>query len=182
MKKIDKRGFALIETLIVSIVVAGILTYIFIQFSTLKRNYNISFKYDTVEGLFSLQDIENYINTLSDETKQEYIINTVNNKGYLQIYLENDEYIDNVEGAFSLFNAGASADNYAIKLFSTLEIEKFIIIPSNYDLNNLDLVPDIMKYLKIIKKKPSDRYRIIAKYKNNSIASYIIDLEVTQNE
>ena len=66
MKKIDKRGFALIETLIVSIVVAGILTYIFIQFSTLKRNYNISFKYDTVDVLFSLQDIENYITTLSD--------------------------------------------------------------------------------------------------------------------
>ena len=178
MKKNNKKGFALIETLIVSIAVAAILTYIFIQFSTLKRNYNTAFKYDTVEGLYSLQDVVTYIESLPSETKQGYIIDTIQNKEYLHIYLDNDEYIDNVENSFSIFNAGSSTDNYAVKLFSTLEMEQLIVINSDYELNNLDLEADIIKYLKNKKRKSGNFYRIIAKYKDGSIASYLIDIEV----
>ena len=49
MNKINNKGFVLAETLIVTSFVAGVLLYLFIQFSNLNKNYNNSFKYNTIE-------------------------------------------------------------------------------------------------------------------------------------
>lgn len=60
MKKNKNSGFMLIETLLVSTFVLGAMTYIIIQFSALKRSYNNSFNYNTVLGLYGIQNIHEY--------------------------------------------------------------------------------------------------------------------------
>lgn len=61
MKKNNRMGFMLIETLLVSTFVLGVLTYLYVQFSALKRNYDDDFKYDTVPGLYGVRNINQYI-------------------------------------------------------------------------------------------------------------------------
>ena len=60
-KKNLNKGFVLVETLIVTTFVAGVLVYLFIQFSNLSQNYEESYKYNTVENLYSLRNIRNFI-------------------------------------------------------------------------------------------------------------------------
>ena len=61
MKKNKNSGFMLIETLLVSTFVLGVLTYLFLQFSALKRSYDDNFKYNTVPSLYGVKNINQYI-------------------------------------------------------------------------------------------------------------------------
>ena len=60
MKKNSNKGFVLAETLIVTTFVAGILFFMFVQFTSLSKNYNDSYKYNTVEDLYALRNIRDY--------------------------------------------------------------------------------------------------------------------------
>ena len=55
------KGFMLIETLITSTIVLGALIFLFIQFSSVKRTYENSFKYNTIPGLYKAKEIANFI-------------------------------------------------------------------------------------------------------------------------
>ncbi len=60
MKK-NNKGFLLAEVFIVSGFVLGVLVYMFIQINSIIKNYNRSFSYDTVEGLYMTNEVINYI-------------------------------------------------------------------------------------------------------------------------
>lgn len=61
MKKNNRMGFMLIETLLVSTFVLGVLTYLYVQFGAMKRSYDDDFKYDTVPGLYGVKNINQHI-------------------------------------------------------------------------------------------------------------------------
>ena len=61
MKKRNK-GFMLIETLVVSTFIISTLIYLYVQFTNLKKSYDISFRYDTIPGLYSAKEIDKFIN------------------------------------------------------------------------------------------------------------------------
>lgn len=63
MKK-NRKGFTLIETLLVSTFVIGVLVYLFVQFSNIKKNYDISFERDTIPSLYYVQNIGSYLETV----------------------------------------------------------------------------------------------------------------------
>lgn len=60
MKKCNK-GFMLLETLIVSTFILGTLVFLYVQFSAVKRSYDISFRYNTVPGLYYAKEIESFL-------------------------------------------------------------------------------------------------------------------------
>ena len=51
----------LLETLIVSVSISGILIYLYMQFSTVNDSYHKSFKYNSVESLYKNADIKENI-------------------------------------------------------------------------------------------------------------------------
>lgn len=67
MKK-NNKGFMLAEVFIVSSFVLGVLVYMFIQINSIMKNYNRSFSYDTVQGLYVTNEVRKYIN-LTDSDK-----------------------------------------------------------------------------------------------------------------
>lgn len=174
MLKKDKRGFALAETLIVSVVVAGILIYIFIQFSSLKRSYNTSFKYNTVNGLYALEDVANYIKKVEENNMElinGYLINEIDNQQYILITKNGEEYEDNVESYETVFS-----DAYATELFNQLEIKQLIITKENLsELDDSDFDESIKQFIKRIKyDKDTNNYRLIAKFEDNTLANLVI--------
>ena len=119
MKKRDNKGFMLAETLIVTVFVAGVLIFLYIQFSNLSNSYDQSFQYNTVEGLYALEDVKKYIET--DSSIKKYINSNIDSLGYIDI-TNCDKFTD---------------ENYCLKLFELENIDKIIITHNSINFEKL---------------------------------------------
>ncbi len=162
MKK-NSKAFALVETLIVSTIIASILIYMFVQFNKLDENYNESFRYNDVDDLYKLDSIKEYINSLDNES----IINIgskINNDDMI-VMNKNDDTYTNIE----------YLDNQ-IDLLANLDIKTLVLTKA--DINNVD-TSSLSKTLKNMIKKidnKSDNYRIIAEFNNGECATITVNL------
>ena len=159
-----KDGFALIETLIVSTIIAAILVYIFVQFNHVNKSYDDNFKYNDVDDLYKLDDIKGYINYLN-ATSITNIINKIDNDRIIFMNKENDTYSD----ISYLDNQGDLLDNLGIKTF----------VLTKADINNVDtssLSQNLKDMIKKIDNK-SDNYRLMAEFDNGACATITVSLE-----
>ena len=153
MKKINDLGFMLAETLVVTTFVAGVLIYLFIQLTTLSENYNTSYKYNTVENLYSLKNIRDYI--MSDNIAIDAINNGVN-----------DNYIDITDCNIFLH------EDYCLKLFELENIESIYISKNDFDkqiFSNIET--DFNNFVNKINAEGTEKYRILAKFNNSTYAT-----------
>lgn len=166
MKKIKKNGFMLIETLLVSTFVLGVLTYIFLHFSALNRSYEDSFKYNTVPALYGAKNINQLIVVSSayDTLKNQV---QANNLGYIQFEC-----------------TIVSNTSTCINLFNDLNVEKVyfvndLVFKDNVNTNNAIFSNDNELYhfaRKIGYSEDSKDYRLIVKYNDNTFATIAITL------
>ena len=162
MKK-NSKAFALIETLIVSIVVSTILIYIYVQYSNLQNNYDESFRYNDVDNLYQLREIKEYINSRLDTYKND-ILNEINTNSVFIISKENLE-----------FN---NASNYDSIIFNNLNIKTLIITKAEViDIDTTNLSNNVKNMLKRVNNKSSN-HRLIAEYEDGSVATMTFKLEV----
>ena len=159
MIKNNNKGFVITEVLILSTVILGVLTLMYVQFKSVNRSYQYSFKYDTVEGLYLANNIVNYINDGNYDNLVEQV--NSNPKGYIDITectIENSNLI-----------------SYCNSLFQKSEIEKILFTKENLiDLkrNISDFDNDMQNYIKQIKTLNDEKdYRIIVKYKDGSFTT-----------
>ncbi len=107
MKKINNKGFLLVETMVVATFCVTILVMLFLQFKNIVNIYNNSYKYNTVDGIYSLGVAKKYIAqrnfgtalNLSDTTSYKWIYkygsancsnyNTTANKNFCKQMIEN---------------------------------------------------------------------------------------------
>ena len=108
----------LIETLIVTTFVSGVLIFLFTQLVTLRNNYDNSYKYNTVEELYSLRNIK------------DYLLTDVNSLNAIKTKVDEDGYIEITD--CSMF----SEINYCLKLFELENIKK-IFVTENYVYKNI---------------------------------------------
>lgn len=144
----------LAETLIVTTFVAGVLIFIFIQFTNLSKNYNDSYQYNTVEGLYALRNIREYI--LTDSAILTQIENSVTEDKYLEIT-----------------NCTNFTDkDYCLKLIELENINK-IFISTNYINKDLfyNFDESFKKFINKINSEDSEKYRLIAEFNNSTYAT-----------
>jgi len=101
MKK-NNRGFTLVETLVVSSFIVGILIFLFAQFSKLKKSYDASFEYNTIPSLYKAKNINRYVlssgaDTLVDELEK-------NNIGFIDITECPMDYLEKIDYCSQLFS------------------------------------------------------------------------------
>lgn len=158
-----KDGFALVETLIVSTIIAAILVYIFVQFNNVNRSYGDSFKYNDVDDLYKLDSIKGYINSL-DTTSVTNITTKIDSDGIIVISKDDDTY-SNIE----------YLDNQS-DLLNNLGINTLVLTKA--DINNVDtssLSQNLKDMIKKINNK-SDNYRIMAEFDNENCATITVNL------
>lgn len=163
MKKNKQKGFMLVETLVVTTFISGVFLFLFIQFNNLNKSYKYSFKYDSVEGLYALDDVVDYLN---DESLF---------KSNLATSLSDDNYIKLSNCSSNLF----SSVEYCNKLFELEEIREAIIVKKDYEINSTDSISEnIKEYLNKVNKKNRNNYNylIIIELLNDNIVSKYIDL------
>lgn len=154
MKK-NNKGFMLVEALVMSMVVIGTLTFMYIQFQNISRSYEKSFNYNTITDLYITNEIKDYLidNDLLDTYKDKVtgssakyiIINDITDssfkmlkfKGQVKTILLTDESLSGLKG----------------KKTNTLS-EKF---------------NDFINYLKVDKEE--GKYRLLIEFNDDTFAS-----------
>lgn len=161
MKKNLKKGFVLAETVGVSMLVIGTLTFIYVQFVNITKSYDISFKYDNVDKLYAVDNIKSYIATEDLST----IRNLVNTNGFADISTCPVDYFIN--------------SAYCDLLFSKLEVKKVLIISKDLDLlksssilNNTstEYSQQLKNYVNYIKNQ-NECERIVVEFNDNTFAN-----------
>ena len=153
MKKNDK-GFMLVETLIVTVFVAGVLIYLYVQFSNLSIAYDQSYIYNNVESLYALEDIKDYIE--SDMQFTEYLIENIELKHYIDISNCN-LFIDK---------------EYCLKLLEIENIKEIFVTTNSIPKERITIYnEDFLTFINKINIEGEQPYRIVASFNNSTFAT-----------
>ena len=170
MKKSNK-GFVLLETLIVSTFILGTLVFLYVEFSSVKNAYDVSFRYNTVTGLYHAKEFSKFLlengydqvdNKLANTTSGYVDITSCPNLGLLcgKIKKEiNAKRILYVSENISSLQNNLSTSQFDTNLFNS-ELKKFIL-----QMNSVE---------------PTGKNRLIIEYNDNTYAT--ITLSVSHNE
>lgn len=170
MKKLDSKGFLLTELLVTATLVSTVLIFLYTQFYTIKRSYDTSFKYNTVNGLYALSNVRSFL-----EENDIYILTQgLNTTSYID--LKND----NLQTAnTTYFNELMTGLNIKYLIFTNQNIDNLINQINNGTALNSDTneYEDLKKFIKRIdfdNKDTSNNYRIIAEFNDNTFASILV--------
>lgn len=167
----NKKGFTLVEVLVVSIFIITTLVFLFTQFINLKKSYDNILVYNTVDGLYGTKNINDYLNTSNLVMKD--IISTVDENDYIDIS--------------DCSKSPLIYEDLCTDLYTSLNVKTVIV--THEDLsdfktvlkNNNDYSDNLKQYInKTTVKGFENSYRLIVEYNNNNISSII--MEVRGNE
>lgn len=170
MKKLGSKGFLLTELLVTATLVSTVLIFLYTQFYTIKRSYDTSFKYNTVNGLYALSNVRSFL-----EENDIYILTQgLNTTSYID--LKND----NLQTAnTTYFNELITGLNIKYLIFTNQNIDNLINQINNGTALNSDTneYEDLKKFIKRIdfdNKDTGNNYRIIAEFNDNTFASILV--------
>lgn len=158
MKKMNNKGFMLVETLIVATFLVTTLLFIYIQFNNITRTYDTSFKYNTVNGLYTTKNIIKYISTDGIDA--------------LKTGLSEDgvEYINITNCSTEYFNE----TDYCNILMNSANIKTVLFTKENLDSLKTTIVSleqTMIDFINYINYEKTTGYRIIIEFNDNTFAS-----------
>lgn len=161
MKK-NVKGFVLTETLIISTVVITILIIIYGQFRNVTDQHNLASKFNTVEGLYAVNNIKIFIEKENYVAMKNDIIN-----GYLDITdCSTSYYVENL---------------YCEQLYSKLNVQRIILTTSNtrelqnYIFENNIFEDDLKEFINRSSINNNAYYRLIVSFNNNTYATLVLN-------
>lgn len=164
----NKSGFTLVEVLVVSIFIIATLVFLFTQFLNLKKNYDYTLNYDTVEGLYGAKNINNYLS--DSNTMLRDVINEANNNKFVDI--------SNCSSSLLIY------EGLCINLYDSLNIKTVIITKEDlndfkeYLKNDKNYSENLKQYVnKTSVKGYENSYRLIVEYTDDTIASIIMEVK-----
>ncbi len=145
MKKnvqLDKKGFLLVETLLVSLTIASILLYMYVQYSEITDSYKRLNRYNSVENLYRTEKIKQII--LVNAT--DGFFNELDSKGVLK-----DPAIINMN-----------------ELKSDLEVQEIYVTSPEKSFFESITDDNFQAFLNTIPEDEKDKYQIIVNYRSNN--------------
>lgn len=153
MKKLNNKGFMLVEILVVSVFIATVLVVMFAQFKKINKSYNISFNYNTVEGLYLLDNVKKIAPTINQNS-----------------FSDNNKY-------FALYSPLCISEGiyYSCQMLKEMKVK--IIYVARKDareamLKDPDISIEFKDYIKYMSFKAyNTEYFLIAEFKDGTYAS-----------
>lgn len=156
MKKMNNRGFMLMETLIVATFLVTTLLFLYIQFNKVTKTYEDSFKYNTVNSLYATNNIAAYL-------KKEGM-------GKIAEKLNEQTYVDFTSCPKDFFKE----QGYCQVLLESLKVEKALFTKAdltNIKTNHKGLDQEMVSFINYLKDTSSPKYRLIVKFQDGTFAS-----------
>jgi len=169
MKKINNKGFLLLETLVVTTFVVAVLTYLYIQYVNLKKNYNKSYSYNAVPGLLHAKEIDKYFN---DKLFYMTIVEDFNSStNYIELVSSNQCNISYFSNDLSYCNKLINFSNVKTLLIMKTNLNSTI---SSLNANN-PYSNELLNYIKSIKiKNNNTKYLLVFEYNDKTFANILI--------
>lgn len=198
MKKIDTRGFVIVETIIVAVFIIGICTFLFANFLPLIADYERVSNYDTVTAKYKANEVRKML--LREIEANSNVVNIFtgipSDKGYKRY--ENYDTTNN--GVTTIYNAlcaeigspsYAGSRNYCNKLLSKDYLNVKEVIITSFKLGKIkqniksesgnralkeyiDYLPSYSKY----SSKYDDYYRLIVVFNDGQMANIEVHYEI----
>ena len=175
------RGFMLIETLVASTIILGALVFLFVQFSSMKRAYDTSFKYNTIPGLYSAKVLTTFLeehghNSIDDKLNScEYVLlsgNSLSSIGSCSINATNYSNNSTDSNLFDKVINSISA-KHVIYVGNNITGLQTKLKSSNPDPNIFD--EGFRKFiLQLDPIEYNSRKRVLIEYKSNTYAVSVI--------
>ena len=165
MKKSNKKGFVLAETIAVSVVIMTSLVIIYTQFMSISKSYARTFAYNSVNNLYLVNNIKNYI-------KSDGLNNLIS-------ALSNSNYVDITSCSTDYFTEYI----YCETLMDNLNVRQVIFTKTNLDelKNNMNGLSEKMKqFVNYINYKNTSGYRIIVEFNDETYATITIDSDTSE--
>lgn len=165
MKNIrKKKGYMLVETLIVSVTVTSILIYLYSQFTNVQTFYNEVYKYNNVNELYLTGTIKNLI--ISNEPN---IYEKIDSNNFINIC--------NSVNNCSTINVNSPAlkeiiSHYKVKNIILASANKSDVIKEQ--INSKSYSSQMKEFSKLIADQKKD-YRIIVEFDDSGIATVLFD-------
>ena len=142
----------LTETLIVATLLITVLLFMYVQFKNVMRSYERSFKYNTINNIYALNNAKKYIES------ENYVLmaNSLFNKDYLELNKCQSVYFKD--------------QNYCNELMQNLNIKKLYLTQQNlqYIKDKKIFDSNTQEFIDSIDFNTDDGYRLIAKFNDNT--------------
>jgi len=168
MKKNCKKGFVLAEAIIVSVVVIIALTVIYMQFISVNNSYYRSFRYNTVDDLYTVNNIRTFI-------ENDNLNNIID-------LLEGNNYVDLSSCSYEYF----LEYNYCQNLLKTLNVKTLLFTYEDTtelkkELNNMNISEGMRSFIKTISQDKNNKYRLIVEFEDDRYATLKIGSFLVSN-
>lgn len=129
MKKIDNKGFVIVETIIVAVFIIGICTFLFANFIPLIGEYERVEKYDTLEKKYKTNEIRKMI-LMELTSSNEEIFTSVDADAY-KIYSTVKEKVNDKEITTNEICSHLKSVNYCNMLLSEdfMNVKSIVVTP-----------------------------------------------------
>jgi len=169
MKKLNNKGFLLVETIVVATFTLTVLIALFLQFKNLLASYNSSYNYNTVEGIYNLNNVKDYISQYQNSANPINKQLDASSKPYLVLYngscstslgLTGQTYCD------ELMKQG----NFKTVIFSNSDPTKLKnYLKSNEDSNISEEIKNLVNRLETVENQS----RLIAEFNDGTLATIV---------
>lgn len=165
MKKNNNQGFVLAETLIVATVVMAALVFVYSQFRTVNQSYKRTFHYNTVEGLYAVDNIKTYL--MNDGMDVLKLLFNNDSTQYVDVTACPDVYIMN--------------STYCTQLMKTLDVKQVFLTKNKIDefqsyVSGNDNFSENMKlFVDYASDISSSGYRLWVEFNDDTFATLRVD-------
>lgn len=189
MSRDNQKGFLLAESLIVATFVLSLLIFLFVQFKNLSTSYDSGFKYNSVEGLYALDNVKTYLKENASDDKKISSSLAAQSKPYLTIYSDNkcndsiglrgtgycEELMDAQNLKTVIFtDAKISTIKGENKVANKKYLKDWLRATNLSEAEKNDIFTENMKdfILRVNVKEISHTYRLIAEFGDGSFATF----------
>ncbi len=163
-KKINCQGFSLLETLIVSIFIVGILLVLYTQYIYLQKNHDRTSHYNSVTTIYNTKQMANFL----ESKEASYVIENIG---------AGDTGFDDITTCQGLVNM-----DYCQTLLEVLRVKTVLLTENNPSKliaeirDNKTYSENIYNFLKQLDINTDKKYRLVIEYQNGELGS--LNLEI----
>lgn len=157
----NSKGFMLMETLMVSVFAVSTLIFIYIQFEKVRTNYQTSFQYNTVNGVYDASTILRYLKENGIENLNNMIENGTT---YIDITTCPGGYLSNT--------------TFCNRLLTDLQVKKIFYTSSDLTgfkskMKSAGVSNKFQRFIRSVKSSSDTGYRLLVEYNDDTYATIL---------